>query len=111
MTPTVANLKPAISLFLTNVSMPTQRRIKTCAIISKAVGRMRTRGIKSHKGKLDRKCDNLASPRFVRPRRPIARHRLTPFAQSAHATDILCCSVSRGRDDDGGCLRRGWEQG
>src|ERR1700733_12032573 len=60
MTPTVANLKPAISLFLTNVSTPTQRRIRTCAVIAKAVGTTTISAIKSHNGRLDRKCDTLA---------------------------------------------------
>ena len=38
MTPTVANLNPAISLFLTNLSTPTHLRIRTCAPMAKAVG-------------------------------------------------------------------------
>ena len=55
MTPTVANLKPAISLFLTNVSMPTQRRIRSCAIIARAVGTITISAIKVHNGRPDRK--------------------------------------------------------
>src|ERR1700727_2215255 len=62
MTPTVANLKPAISLFLTKVSMPTQRRIRTCAVIAKAVGTITIRAIRAHNGRPDRKCDILAPP-------------------------------------------------
>src|ERR1700722_5713185 len=80
MTPTVANLKPAISLFLTNVSMPTQRRIRTCAIIARALGRITISAIKSHNGRFARKCDTLAlHARTLAARRP---PRLASFARS-----------------------------
>ena len=55
MTPTVANLNPAISLFLTNLSTPTHLRIRTCAPMAKAVGATTITAMRSHSGRLDRK--------------------------------------------------------
>ena len=55
MTPTVANLNPAISVLLTSLSTPTRLRIKTCATIAKAVGSTTITAIRSHSGRLDKK--------------------------------------------------------
>ena len=61
MTPTVANLNPAISLFLTRVSTPTHRRTSTCAHIATAVGMTTSKMMRNHSGRLDRKYDTLVS--------------------------------------------------
>ena len=62
MTPTVANLNPAISLFLTSVSTPTHRRTSTCAHIATAVGKTTSRMMRNHSGRLDRKYDTIGLP-------------------------------------------------
>ena len=61
MTPTVANLNPAISLFLTSFSAPTDFRMRSCAAIAVAVGRTTISAIASHSGRLDRKNDTPVS--------------------------------------------------
>src|SRR3984885_15117404 len=95
MTPTVANLNPAISLFFTNVSTPTQRRIMTCAIIARAVGTTTISAIRSHNGRLDRKCDTLAPPRERDGDFAAARNRSHHWLDRTNRTALLCRRLSQ----------------